>query len=114
MRVARGLSPKRLARKANLECVSISDRTKANQPRDWLTGKIAGVLERRINELLAEPAEGEQPPANLRPEVSGSEYPVAEQVLWADCGQSSMGKAKPAFTRSITTIVLKPLISWFS
>ena len=30
-------------------------------------GKIAGVLECKICELLEEPAQGEQPPADLRP-----------------------------------------------
>jgi transcriptional regulator with XRE-family HTH domain len=68
LRVARGLSQERLALEANLERVSISqiERKQINLGIESL-GKIAAVLECKVCELLAEPAEGEQPPANLRP-----------------------------------------------
>lgn len=36
------------------------------------------------------------------------------QPIHAGADHSSIGNAKPAFTRSITTMVLNPLISWFS
>ena len=68
LRVARGLSQERLALEANLQRVSISqiERKQINLGIDSL-GKIASVLGCKVCELLSEPVEGEQPPANLRP-----------------------------------------------
>ncbi|WP_244430703.1 helix-turn-helix domain-containing protein, partial [Rhizobium sp. CF142] len=68
LRVARGLSQERLALEATPERVSISQikRKQINLGIDSL-GKIASVLECRVCEPLTEPAEGEEPPANLRP-----------------------------------------------
>lgn len=68
LRVARGLSQERLALEAGLERVSISqiERKQVNLGIDSL-GKIASALDCQVFELLLEPKEGEQVPANLRP-----------------------------------------------
>jgi transcriptional regulator with XRE-family HTH domain len=68
LRVERGLSQERLAFEAGLERVSISqlERKQVNLGIDSL-GKIAGVLDCKIFELLVDPAEGEIAPENLRP-----------------------------------------------
>ncbi|NTH79007.1 helix-turn-helix transcriptional regulator [Agrobacterium rhizogenes] len=67
LRVQVGLSQERLALEAGLERVSISqlERKQVNLGIDSL-GKIASVLNCKVFELLVEPAEGEQPPNNLR------------------------------------------------
>ena len=67
LRVRRGISQERLALDAGLERVSISqlERRRVNLGIDSL-GKIAAALECEISELLAQPAEGEKAPENLR------------------------------------------------